>query len=62
VNIHLLFICSIEEWLDPVLESAFNDFASVVDDTCETYLAIKLDDFVAETRVHWHVRLLLIGI
>jgi hypothetical protein len=62
VDVHLLFICSIEEWLDPRLESTFNDFASLINNACETYIPVKLDDFLAETRLHSHVWLLLYGI
>ncbi len=59
VHVHLLFISSIKERLDTLLESPFNDFASVVDDASKTYTAVKLDNPVAETRLHLHVWLLL---
>jgi hypothetical protein len=45
-----------------MLKSPFDYFASEIDDACEPYIAIKLDDFVAEIGLHSHVWLLLFGI
>jgi hypothetical protein len=46
---------------DPLLESTFNDFASIIDDTKERYAAVKRDNSVAETGLS-HAWLLLFGI
>jgi hypothetical protein len=44
-----------------LLESTFNDFASIVEDTYESYAAVKLDNSVTETGLS-HAWLLLFGI
>jgi hypothetical protein len=49
VDVHLLLVSPIEQWFDPLLEAAFNDFAPIIDDAYKAYAAIKFDNSVAET-------------
>jgi hypothetical protein len=51
VDVHLLLVSPIEQRFDSLLESAFNDFAPVIDDAYKAYAPVKLDNSVAETQL-----------
>jgi hypothetical protein len=51
VDVHLLLVSPIGQRFDPMLESALNDFAPIIDDADKAYAAVKLDNSVAETRL-----------
>jgi hypothetical protein len=51
VDVHLLLVSTIEQGFDALLESAFNDFAHIIDYAYKAYAAVKLDNSVAEIQL-----------
>jgi hypothetical protein len=48
----LLLVGLVKQWLYPLLEAPFYDFALAVYNADEAYVAVKLDNLIAKVALH----------